>query len=265
VYLNESVTVRGVPANRYRASSALLDQTAENQAMGAGVPYAGVQNLAYILGAPTYVSRPLFMFGDPALLTQSSNADKFMVAPRAAGFEGGIKLYSAYDYKMPHELLDTPRLIDPDFLDENIDYYDTFLDIEPASGKTISAHKRLMASPSVWSCDPARQSSCGLFPAYPIVADKSGDCYTAYTASSGQKPYPCSAANILTPRVMADKAIPAFWMDQTATLTQDQADKVATLGQVNQAAGVFVVVVPILVVLSAGFWWKMRTKFGCCK
>ena len=151
----------GVTLNRFRPSRDLLTHTAVLGKLGVGTPYNGVQNMGYSNGFLAYVSRPYFLYGDTHLL-------KSVKMTNSAG--------KVVDYTIGGGQVS----------DDN---YGTYIDIEPATGRTFSAHKRLMASFAVNKVDGAAGALTDIF----------------------------------TPSVKAEVITPQYWMDETATIPTDKA------------------------------------------
>jgi hypothetical protein len=170
----ENVHVKGIFAHRFQPSKALLSYDAKSPNPGVGYPYDGVQDLTFAEGFPTYVSHPYFLFGDPRLI---------------AGDD-----WAGVQYK---------NFVKSDLTFEK---FGTWLDIEPASGKTISAHKRL-------------QSAFAL---------------GAYSFPTNQSHI--SVSTISSPAVVPSKIIPQFWVDETACLGDSDASSLRTAITMRRAA-----------------------------
>jgi hypothetical protein len=70
LHTEEGKKIKGIFANRFRPSKALLNFDSKNPDPGVGYPYDGVQDLTFVEGLPTYVSHPYFLFGDERLVAQ---------------------------------------------------------------------------------------------------------------------------------------------------------------------------------------------------
>jgi hypothetical protein len=114
-------------------------------------------------------------------------------------------LFSVESSNYAH-LTDTSTLfqINDEFLDQNP--YESYIDLEPATGLGIRARFRHGISHSLWECDPVSNDKCKLSKA----RNKSNGCYSSSNQGST---YPCSAANVFSPDVVGGKIIPAFWVD----------------------------------------------------
>ncbi|CCI41401.1 unnamed protein product [Albugo candida] len=113
----------GIELIRFAPNDTLLHYTPGNNGKGTGVPVNGVQNLAFALGFLCYVSYPMFMYGDQKLLedVQITLIDGKVATKASLYADGKVKKVYA-------------------------DKYENYLDIEPTTGKTLVARKRLMAS-----------------------------------------------------------------------------------------------------------------------
>lgn len=240
--------VGGVDTHRYEAPDAeLLDFSVENSLMGASVPMNGTQCFSYPSGFQAYIARPNFMYGDDRLLSQMDNSDKFV--PDGAG----IEVYQAIDFSTGASW-PTPVLLTPELLrsDQALRDYDTYIDIEPATGKALKGHKRLMGVFAVYGCDPKLDATCGLFPQIPVNGSttaasvgKGGICYATDPNLTGA-PYGCSAANVLAPNVMGEKLIPSYWADETASATDSDLDELKTAATMNVASGYILVLASVM-------------------
>lgn len=91
-----------------------------------------------------------------------------------------------------------------EFLDQNP--YESYIDLEPATGLGIRARFRHGISHSLWECDPVSNEKCKLSKG----RSNSNGCYSSLSQGSS---YPCSAANVFSPFVVGGKIIPAYWVD----------------------------------------------------
>ncbi|TYZ67166.1 hypothetical protein PybrP1_003019 [[Pythium] brassicae (nom. inval.)] len=123
--LDEELEYEGIPLHRFGPAVDLLNRTAANDAMGTGYPVNGVQPMSFTTGFLSYVSYPLFLYGDASLL----DAIDLTVSDGAAPVRKAGMLTSGGNLTQPMT-----------------DKYVTYLDIEAGTGKTMRARKRLMAS-----------------------------------------------------------------------------------------------------------------------
>merc|ERR1739844_519610 len=156
-----------------------MAKTPLNIVKGMGLPVSGVQNLAYVRGFPVYVSEPFYTNGARELLEN-------------------IALFTREGVQITFENID-----------EVAAGYNTYLDIEPATGRTMRARKRLMGSFSV-----------------PKVSAASEDVMT----------------NLNYPNLVANVIIPVFWAEERVTVTSDLMSKFKS---VKALANAFL---PVLVV-----------------
>lgn len=208
------------------------DVLTNNLPAGTGFPYSGLQAIGLLQGPttkgrPTYFHNPLFMNGDKELLSQRNNS-------HVDSMDGnGIKLYRPVniaenpgpfrtDNLNYAHVTDTAALfqVQDEFLDQNP--FESYIDLEPATGLGIRARFRHGISHSLWECDPVSNQRCRL------TKSATGNmCY-----SSEGSTYPCSAANIFSPKVVGGKVVPSYWVEdkqQRAT-----ALDVATLSVITE-------------------------------
>ncbi len=156
----------------------------------------------------SYFHNPFYIHGDSALLSQQNNEH----VDAEAG--NGLKIYRVIDQTSDpgsfstgsanYQLVEntTQQLIIEGNQDQN--EYESYIDIEPATGLGIRSRIRFGVSHSIWECDPVTNDHCKLA----RYADDSGKCYDSATFS-----YPCSASNILSPEVVGGKIIPTYWFE----------------------------------------------------
>mmetsp|Transcript_10984 Transcript_10984/g.20517 ORF Transcript_10984/g.20517 Transcript_10984/m.20517 type:complete len:963 (+) Transcript_10984:178-3066(+) len=193
------------------AKDALLD----NFPAGTGLPFTGLQAIGAMQGPtmkgrPTYFHNPYFMNGDKELFSQHNNSH---VDFRDGN---GLKLYRLVNSledpglfsvgSLNYELLTnetTPFEMKDEFLDQNP--YESYIDLEPATGLGVRVRFRHGISHSFWECDPVSNEQCKLSK----FRSSNDGCYS----SSNQGSYPCSAANVFSPVVVGGKIIPTYWVD----------------------------------------------------
>lgn len=209
-----------------------LNGTSEVQLEGIAMPYAGVQSVGHMKGPsangrPMYVHQPLYYNGDVELLTQQDSS-------YAEGETGnGIKMYRPKDGASDPGAFTVGgtnanyELVDEALLDAKADHLQSYLDLEPATGLGIRSKLRFGVSYSIWECDPESNDHCklsrhsdGTGKCYGTVGD---DIFTSYanatkkallvSAGKNDFTYPCSAANVMTPKVVGGKITPMFWYE----------------------------------------------------
>lgn len=119
--------VGGIKMSRFIPPDDTLTLAPWNDGKGIGYPVDGVQSQAFNAGFLAYVSHPLFLYGNDSLLSgvEVTMADG-KVASSAVLYDAPGKLKTEYYAK-----------------------YHTFVDVEPGTGKTMRAVKRLQASYAV--------------------------------------------------------------------------------------------------------------------
>jgi hypothetical protein len=118
-------------------------------------------------------------------------------------------------------------LVDETIIESKADHLQSYLDVEPATGLGIRSKLRVGVSYSIWECDPETNAHCKLS----RHSDGSGKCYgtvgdsifTNYSnatkkallvaAGKNDFTYPCSAANVMTPKVVGGKITPMYWYE----------------------------------------------------
>lgn len=168
---NTDVQVEETTLRRFRVSDQVLYKSPYNQNKGTGVPVNGVQNLAYNIGALAYVSFPFFMFGESSLF---ENIDLY--------HKDGKKSTFYTPETIPQTMYDTCS---------------TFLDIEPATGKTFNARKRLMASFAIAT-----------------ITNENATSILDYSKAADKQ------ANII---------VPAYWGEEYAIITPHLASKFSSV------------------------------------
>ncbi|CEG48622.1 croquemort-like mating [Plasmopara halstedii] len=120
----EEVEYKDITLHRFRPSTSLLSRTVTNAKKGTGSPVDGVQSMSFTRGFLVYMSYPMYLYGDDSLMTnvQISLLDGVQVS-RATLYESDGRLLPQYT-----------------------DRFETFMDIEAGTGRTMRALKRLMAS-----------------------------------------------------------------------------------------------------------------------
>lgn len=121
--LNEEVKYKKIPLHRFGPANDLLVSSSINEERGTGYPVDGVQPLGFTNGFLTYVSYPLYLYGDKSLL-------------------GSIEITMDDGTKATQETMYDNGVLKQVYADK----YVTYLDIEAGTGKTMRARKRLQAS-----------------------------------------------------------------------------------------------------------------------
>ena len=260
--------------------------------------WEGTANVAPLQnGLPVYLSQVNFLNADPDLLDSSVN---------------GIEIYHCFDYPESVAYPDTdaqgsqqdgvvisgPAVVDTtkcdrvttEWLTENKNDVDVWLQVEPASGFTIAGHQRLMGSiaPTV-DCDPLAYGTHEVYQACLLGFSATGDLGTCHSeksfllemmdvggvqagvmiegaiAASGKTyspGFPCSSANLFTPGFKGGGLVPVFWLDKASELAPKSRQGLVDLGKVISiaglittagiAAGVALVVIGALCVAKGG-------------
>eukprot|EP00298_Acanthocystis_sp_HF-20_P005568 c15693_g1_i1.p1 GENE.c15693_g1_i1~~c15693_g1_i1.p1 ORF type:complete len:738 (-),score=279.31 c15693_g1_i1:154-2367(-) len=207
IYNQGSEKYKGILVSRFAPKSYFLNQSVnaqpaniDNGQVGAGTPYSGLQDVSFVSGFPAYVSRPFYLYNEDLL-------------------EKGISV-----------TLNGAKVV------PNADDHETYLLIEPASGLTLSGHKRLMASFSLYNCSSLTQGC--------IIGG--------------------GAANVFSPNVPPSIIVPQYYMDETASLPDDKADQFKQILQLSLASDCILVVVTIVGglgwVIGMFFLYKLVTR-----
>ncbi len=259
-------SVKGLRVNRYETELNLLDasyranypDTPPATFQGVGVPRDGVAYFGYTTAFNSYFSKPNYLYGDyPFFLDAQTGLacdldDSNPASLRPDFFPScsgnSIEVWRCYD----DSVVPPVRLEGPDCVRQDSDEmgaegsskaastaerYDTYLNIEKASGKTLDAHKRLSVS---------FQSFIQPY----AFLEGSGVVAPASNILSRGMPLTVTEEQVMT------AVIPQYWQDETATITDDQVDDLNAVLGVKHAAGVLLVLFPILgflMVLSFGF------------
>lgn len=185
VSTNEVVRVHDIPLHRFTPAPKSLHRTSESIDRGTGLPHHGLTNLAYVRGLPVYTSYPMFLHGAPALFRD-------------------ITLFSKSSGNLT---------LDQDVFGEDLEGYNakygTYVDIEPATGKTMHARSRLMASVSI-----------------PTLAGPSSN----------------AVSNLNFPNIQTNVVLPLFWGEERSTITPELAKKWKSIESLARAF------LPILVI-----------------
>jgi hypothetical protein len=167
---HEEVEYEGITLHRFRPSAELLAATDANAAMGTATPVDGVQSVAFTVGFLAYVSYPMFLYGNESLTSsglQITMNDGVLVGQDTL-YDSDGALQTAYS-----------------------DKYETFLDIEAGTGKTMRAYKRLMAS---YALSPSRRNSS------------------------------LAMSDVLYPGLPTEVVVPIYWGEEGSTITDTRVD-----------------------------------------
>jgi hypothetical protein len=164
----QDVDHEGITLHRFSPSNQLLTNSEGNNAKGTGWPVDGVQPLAFSAGFLAYVSYPVFIYGNASLL------DAVQITMSDGVVASADSMYDNSELKQ-----------------EYADKYVTYIDVEAGTGKTMVAHKRLMASYAM--------------------------SYSALNASA-------SMSDVLWPELEAEVIMPAYWGEESATVGSSSVD-----------------------------------------
>ena len=173
-----------------------------------------------------YVHQPLFYNGDVELLSQQDSS-------HVEGKTGnGIKIYRPQDDTSDPGAFTVGgtnskyELLDEEMLESKADHLQSNVDLEPATGLGVRSKLRFAVSHSIWECDPETNEHCKIS----RESDGSGKCYNTVgdgiftntekatkkvlnDANKNNFTYPCSAANVMTPKVIGGKITPMYWYE----------------------------------------------------
>jgi len=232
-------------------------------ASGTGLPYDGLQPIGHMngpaeTGHPVYFHQPLYYNGDEVLYSQQDNSHV------EASDGNGIKIYRSKTSSDPGQFTvdganANYELIDKEWMDANGEsLLQSYMDIDTSTGLIARSYMRFGMSYSIWECDPETNAHCKLA----TMAQGEGQCYdkvgAAIFAALNQTAkddliavgrntftYPCSAANLFTPKVTAGKIMPMYWSDEsTMGMNKDEVDVLVEFGEDYYN-------------LYVTFWWLM--------
>ncbi|CAI5715078.1 unnamed protein product [Peronospora destructor] len=171
---HEEVDYEGITLHRFRPSVDLLTASADSANMGTAYPVDGVLSIAFIAGFLAYASFPMFLYGNETLMTnvQITMSDGVEVGQDTL-YDNTGALQTAYSEK-----------------------YETFLDIEAGTGKTMRAYKRLMAS---------------------------------YALSASTLNSSIAMSDVLYPALPKEVVIPIYWAQEGSTISDSHVDSYDTL------------------------------------
>ncbi|TDH65667.1 hypothetical protein CCR75_003003 [Bremia lactucae] len=203
---NEEVEFKGITLHRFRPSRELLSTTVTNANMGTGYPVDGVQNMAFTVGFLAYLSYPMYIYGNASLLTdvQITMNDGVEVNQDTL-YDSAGSLETQYSAK-----------------------YETFMDIEAGTGKTMHAMKRLMAS---YALAPSNSNSS------------------------------LAMSDVLYPALQTEVIIPVYWVEEGSNITDhlvDNYDSLETL--LDSMLPVLIVGLVVGVLLGSAGVFVMRRR-----
>lgn len=175
----ETHVAHGIELNRLIPSNDVLHRDEKLPYSGRGVPVNGVVNLAYNTGFLAYLSYPFFMFGDYSLLDN-------------------VEMYFKEDST---KRASKANMYTNDVINKNVyDRYRTYIDVEPSTGKTMHAQKRLMAS-------------------YGIAAQEDNQVVT----------------DVLMDKLTPNLIVPVYWAEERVTVTPVLADTFKSVEELGKS------------------------------
>ncbi|KAE8992861.1 hypothetical protein PR003_g21984 [Phytophthora rubi] len=203
---HEEVDYEGITLHRFRPAVDLLTATDANADMGTAYPVDGVQNMALTSGFLAYVSYPMYLYGNESLTTnvQITMADGVMVGKNTL-YDSAGALQTVYS-----------------------DKYETFVDMEAGTGKTMRAYKRLMAS---YALSPSNTNSS------------------------------FAMSDVLYPALQTEVVIPIYWGQEGSTVTDKRVDDYDSLVTIlSSLLPVLIVGIVVGVALVAGGFFLRRRR-----
>ena len=273
-------TEKCLTAARFHLSDDEFTKTDSKSESGKGTPYNGLQPIGHLVGSPMYLHRPFFLNGDEELYSQKNNT----YLTKSNG--NGVNIYHAGSYGNDINAADPGsftvgetnenfKLVDKAWVEGN-NNFPAFLDIEGATGITFTSSVSYGFSQSIWECNPKTNAHCKLA----AKSQNGAACYEDYgttyfnALSSADKSalnslerneftYPCSATNLISPKVTAGKIIPTYWFDSTSALHPTKVDPFVEDGALFykvQVTWITAVAVGELVILLAFYLCLMQPK-----
>lgn len=250
------------------------------QLEGIGMPYAGLQSIGHMKGPsasgrPMYIHQPLFYNGEKELLSQQDSS-------HVEGENGnGLKIYRPKDESSDPGAFSVGgvnpnyELVDETLVDSKADHLQSYMDVEGATGLGIRSKLRFGMSYSIWECDPETNDHCklsrhsdGSAMCYGTVGDEIFSSFGNTTkknllTASGKNDftYPCSAANVLTPKVIGGKITPMYWYEDARDEADDEKiEEISTMAKKHyRNAYVFSEVFTLSWIL----WYAIGTALLC--
>lgn len=215
----------------------LSDAEIEEKQKDGEVPYSHLKNVIYTMGNPVMLGYPNYYHVDTEILTQANNS------AREAADGSEVRLFQTRNgYSASATLHESPLRIDEDLLEKHQDVFVGTLNVEPASGITLSGSAVTMLSTYAWQCDPSSDVKCTLqLKAY----DASNPLCYAETYDSVYH-LPCSSNNVYTPKVHGGKILPLLWIRSQVSPSDDLADNLTTAMDTRYALSWLLILVPPL-------------------
>jgi len=233
------------------------------QAVGpAGATRNGLQDINFFAPSnlPMYLSGPLFFAGDTEYLLNQDDSVKFYACVDRGVYGSDARSFLDADKKLDLSKCD---VVDAAYVEENRDFFPVKIHVEPALGKALGGKQRLQVNmKSTSKCDPTPGNSpaewgCAL--GMDFVGDF-GTCHQDVGADFAKelgketvalmnmwykKPpdapakigYPCSQANIMTPKFKADKVVPIYFADNWAMATDELTTKLRAVAALKAMLG----------------------------
>ncbi|KAL3656538.1 hypothetical protein V7S43_018618 [Phytophthora oleae] len=203
----KEVDHEGITLHRFSPPNDLLVNTEANNAKGTGWPVDGVQPLAFSAGFLAYVSYPLYIYGNTSLL----DAVEITMSDGVVASGDSMYDFGSGDLKQDY-----------------IDKYVTYIDVEAGTGKTMVAHKRLMASYAM-----------------------------SYSALNESAPM----SDVLWPNLEAEVIFPAYWGEESATVGSSSVDYYHLVQRLLKSAlpVLIVGIVVGLVLVGGGIFHRRKT------
>ena len=219
------------------------------------LPYQNMQSMVYTLSAPIIMSNPVFFGSGEASLSQDDNGVQ-------TSSSAGVNLYRTRDgYSQSAAVLSSPELVTLDTWKKYESHYTGFLEVEPATGASMEIYVVNQINSFTFNCNPSLDPTCGLLATSYNSADPL--CY-----SNNAVQYPCSAANVFTPRALGGKVIPLLWMSVKPLAGGAESEtNLAYILQLRYILGIMLLVLSLLsfiaiVVLWLVFFMKRNEKRG---
>ncbi|CAH0490906.1 unnamed protein product [Peronospora farinosa] len=171
---HEEVEYKGITLHRFRPSVDLLTASADNANMGTAYPVDGVLSIAFDAGFLAYASFPMFLYGNETLMTN-------VQITMSDGVQAG-----------QDTLYDSTGALQTSYSEK----YETFLDVEAGTGKTMRAYKRMMAS---------------------------------YALSASTLNSSMAMSDVLYPALPKEVVIPIYWAQEGSTISDSRVDSYDTL------------------------------------
>jgi hypothetical protein len=216
---------------------------------GQGLPFEGLVSLGYLSGIPVYLHQPFFMGGDKELYAQLNNS--YVQADPGNGINAYHRSGDYYLYT------DSPahvefvvggnnsnyQLVDKAWVEQHRTSFETYLDLEGATGITLESRIRYGVSYSIWECNPELNPACLLA----LQSKSQARCYKDFgrkflssllpvakefleVQGQDEFTFPCSAANVFTPNVVGGKVLPVYWFSLSTTARPEDVDQLIGLG-----------------------------------